>query len=326
MLSWNVSDATSLRIDHEVGSVSNNTALLVTPSTTTDYLLTASNANGTVTATTTVTVISVSRGGGGGSGGGEAILPTSPSPLLVSENPVSFRLVPYAYQEFTLGRGVHRLTITSITANTATMIIQSAPITITLARGQHDDIDVDRDGTADITVLLTATTTNSATISIRALTRASPLSPPTSSPSRPATSEQAAIPTNTTPPTTLSNTTLEHPQQLPSPQATPESLVLWICIISIVLLGIITTWHKRKHLHHQDAPAQHEQIPTRQTPLREYIDTMRSLGATEETIERNLLNAGWNQKDIEQTLAANTTTRNDERTRQTTTEVGNPGQ
>ncbi|MGZ6372084.1 MAG: hypothetical protein ACXWL8_01670 [Candidatus Limnocylindria bacterium] len=55
-LSWTVSNATSLSIDHGVGAVAGS-SVVVTPAVTTTYTLTATGVGGTVTATTTVTVV-----------------------------------------------------------------------------------------------------------------------------------------------------------------------------------------------------------------------------------------------------------------------------
>ena len=56
-LSWSVTDATSVTIDHGVGSVASATGTYsVSPAVTTVYTLTATNAIGSITATTTVTV------------------------------------------------------------------------------------------------------------------------------------------------------------------------------------------------------------------------------------------------------------------------------
>lgn len=56
-LSWHVSDATTVSIDHGVGDVVLTGATAVSPSTTTTYTLTATNEAGSVTATTQVTVL-----------------------------------------------------------------------------------------------------------------------------------------------------------------------------------------------------------------------------------------------------------------------------
>jgi hypothetical protein len=55
-LSWNVSNATSVTIDHGVGNFSSSGNTLVSPATTTTYILTAANAAGSTTATTQVIV------------------------------------------------------------------------------------------------------------------------------------------------------------------------------------------------------------------------------------------------------------------------------
>jgi len=70
-LAWEVSDATSVSIDHEVGSsLALSSTASVSPTVTTTYTLTATNAAGTVTApvkvtvsTTTYTVTFNSQGG-----------------------------------------------------------------------------------------------------------------------------------------------------------------------------------------------------------------------------------------------------------------------
>ena len=54
-LAWSVTGATTLSIDHGVGTVT-GTSVVVTPTTTTTYTLTATNAGGPATATATVTV------------------------------------------------------------------------------------------------------------------------------------------------------------------------------------------------------------------------------------------------------------------------------
>jgi len=55
-LTWNVSNAASVSINHGVGSVSLSGNTIVSPPTTTTYTLTASNANGSLTATALVQV------------------------------------------------------------------------------------------------------------------------------------------------------------------------------------------------------------------------------------------------------------------------------
>lgn len=58
VLSWIVTDATSVTIDNAIGSVALSGITAVNPTTTTAYTLTATNADGSVTATTTVAVSS----------------------------------------------------------------------------------------------------------------------------------------------------------------------------------------------------------------------------------------------------------------------------
>ncbi len=58
-LSWNVSNATSVTIDHGVGTVGSSGSTIVLPATTTTYTLTASNAAGSDTATALVIVSGV---------------------------------------------------------------------------------------------------------------------------------------------------------------------------------------------------------------------------------------------------------------------------
>ncbi len=55
-LTWSVSGATSLSLDHGIGTVTGATSAPASPSATTTYTLTATNASGSVTATTQVTV------------------------------------------------------------------------------------------------------------------------------------------------------------------------------------------------------------------------------------------------------------------------------
>jgi len=59
-LSWSVSDATSVSIDHGLGNFGTSGSMTVSPSATTTYVLTATNAFGNATAAVVVTVSSVS--------------------------------------------------------------------------------------------------------------------------------------------------------------------------------------------------------------------------------------------------------------------------
>ncbi len=71
-LSWIATDATSISIDPDVGSVALTGNTSVSPTTTTTYTLTATNASGSVSATTTVTVgsaVTVTYYGNGHTGG-----------------------------------------------------------------------------------------------------------------------------------------------------------------------------------------------------------------------------------------------------------------
>ena len=56
VLTWNVSNATSVTLSPSVGSVSNSGSYTVTPGYTTTYTLSATNSAGSVSASTTVTV------------------------------------------------------------------------------------------------------------------------------------------------------------------------------------------------------------------------------------------------------------------------------
>jgi subtilase family serine protease len=59
ILNWNVSNATSVTIDQGVGTVSSVGTVTVSPSTTTNYTLSASNAAGVATRTVTITVSAI---------------------------------------------------------------------------------------------------------------------------------------------------------------------------------------------------------------------------------------------------------------------------
>ena len=80
-LSWSVTDATSVTIDHGIGSVALTGTTAVNPTTTTTYTLTATNVAGSVTATTTVTVssaVTVTYNGNGNTAGTVPVDPSSP--------------------------------------------------------------------------------------------------------------------------------------------------------------------------------------------------------------------------------------------------------
>ena len=80
-LSWSVTDAVSVTIDHAIGSVALAGTTAVNPTTTTTYTLTATNTAGSVTATTTVTVssaLTITYNGNGNTAGTVPVDPSSP--------------------------------------------------------------------------------------------------------------------------------------------------------------------------------------------------------------------------------------------------------
>jgi hypothetical protein len=80
-LSWSVTDATSITIDHGVGTVALSGTTTVNPTTTTTYILTATNVAGSVTAQTMVTVssaLTVTYDGNGATAGTVPVDPSSP--------------------------------------------------------------------------------------------------------------------------------------------------------------------------------------------------------------------------------------------------------
>jgi hypothetical protein len=80
-LSWSVTDAASVTIDHGVGTVALSGTTAVNPTTTTTYTLTSANVAGSVTATTTVTVslgVTVIYNGNGATAGTVPVDPSSP--------------------------------------------------------------------------------------------------------------------------------------------------------------------------------------------------------------------------------------------------------
>ena len=80
-LSWSVTDAASVTIDHGVGTVALSGTTAINPTTTTTYILTATNAAGSVTAQTMVTVssaLTVTYDGNGSKAGTVPVDPSSP--------------------------------------------------------------------------------------------------------------------------------------------------------------------------------------------------------------------------------------------------------
>ena len=65
-LAWSTTNATSVRIDPGIGTVTASGTRAVTPSATTTYTLTATNAAGSVTSTPVTVTVTTSGGGGGG--------------------------------------------------------------------------------------------------------------------------------------------------------------------------------------------------------------------------------------------------------------------
>jgi len=79
-LSWSVTDATSVTIDHGVGTVVLLGSTVVTPATTTTYILTATNVAGSVTAQAMVMVsspLTVTYDGNGATAGTVPVNPTN---------------------------------------------------------------------------------------------------------------------------------------------------------------------------------------------------------------------------------------------------------
>jgi len=78
-LSWSVTDATSVTIDHGVGTVALSGTTAVNPTTTTTYILTATNVAGSVTAQTMVTLSSALTVTYNGNGATAGTIPVDPS-------------------------------------------------------------------------------------------------------------------------------------------------------------------------------------------------------------------------------------------------------
>ncbi|GAG27669.1 unnamed protein product, partial [marine sediment metagenome] len=83
VLSWSVTDATTVTIDNGVDNVALSGNTTVSPITTTTYTLTATNTAGSVTATTTVTVtvseaLTITYNGNGNTAGTVLVDPSSP--------------------------------------------------------------------------------------------------------------------------------------------------------------------------------------------------------------------------------------------------------
>jgi hypothetical protein len=86
-LSWIVTAADSLSIDHGLGTMS-GTSTIVSPTATTTYKLTATNSTGSSTADVTVMVQGSGNGesGGGGGGGGGCFMATAEENLTLGPN------------------------------------------------------------------------------------------------------------------------------------------------------------------------------------------------------------------------------------------------
>lgn len=139
-LQWDVdSSATEISISPDVGVVTGETSATVTPSTTTEYTLTAEGADGTSQATTTVTV----EGDGNGSGGVPDPDPIDPGdPTSAPEGTFGVSETPDG--TFTSDAGEN------ITSNDDERIITVGPGDTFYAQVAY----ADSDGIADITLLL----------------------------------------------------------------------------------------------------------------------------------------------------------------------------
>jgi hypothetical protein len=158
-LSWTVTGATSITIDQGIGTVTGS-SVVITPSETTSYTLTATNDAGSATASTTVTVTSGGSGGGGSSGG----LAASPASFSVGVNgsqqlTVSGGTKPYRWKTnqcggmWVVGNG------SGAAPHTATFHAPSLPVTCT--------ITVTDSSSTPKTATVTATVTGAASGTIR---------------------------------------------------------------------------------------------------------------------------------------------------------------
>src|SRR3989344_4745248 len=83
-LSWDTSAAGIISIDHGIGSVNDSGSMVVSPTVTTEYTLTAANLGASILCHTTVTVVSPTPAAPSGGGGGGSPVPACP--LSVSPN------------------------------------------------------------------------------------------------------------------------------------------------------------------------------------------------------------------------------------------------
>ncbi len=209
----------------------------------------ASNAD---TATGTITTTKNSNGGdddsGGGSGGsssgGYAFATPTPTPapvildinagqsatITLSSTPKTKRVAVTGKIEYMLGVQPHSITIKSVTATSATIVVASEPTEVTLLLGEEKKLDVTNDRIEDINVKLVAVnpTANYAELEITLLPAPRPTEPEREK------DKEAA---NTGGPAPLGETLKK------AASSTPIIIVGLIVIIGAIIYGVIISVH-----------------------------------------------------------------------------------
>lgn len=125
----------------------------------------------------------------------EPVTPTSPAQVDISSSSspsASVKGSEGTAKTFTLdGKVKHKVTFKAITSNTATIVIQSDPVELTLIIGQSQEVDINKDGKNDVLVTLVSITNGQAEITMKNLAPVVP-STPTPAPPAPVTTEKPA--------------------------------------------------------------------------------------------------------------------------------------
>ena len=103
-------------------------------------------------------VCHTNAGGGGGGGGGAA-------PVTLSTKSGVHTIAKSGSYDFSLpgALGTHHITISSIDEDSVTFLVQSTSKSVTLTKGESQNIDITNDGTPDITISLSSFTNTTAT-------------------------------------------------------------------------------------------------------------------------------------------------------------------
>ncbi|MDD5331696.1 MAG: hypothetical protein PHE43_02660 [Candidatus Nanoarchaeia archaeon] len=123
--------------------------------TVTCYATDAVGNEGSTTSTFTASYGGSTSGTGGGGGGGSTTTTTTVDADLTTATSATFTSSQGSERTFSLGgTSTHKIRVSQVEDKKVTFIVSSNPVTLTLAVGESESVDIDGDGSKDIQVTL----------------------------------------------------------------------------------------------------------------------------------------------------------------------------